>query len=207
MPVRSFATEHGGSGQSTGLWPNDFKLIEPSHAGYLPAQELLAVATGSQGELRTVLWQLANAAIRPLSWKPGDTVIFSARTIPGNEPAVARLQSAPEKPVGASGYSGALRPAYSCLGPSLSVDELRQMYQPGRTSPSPRMGKPPTWLKMHRSSAPAMCSYTLTGTNGDLFLLEGALLPEESGAGRLFALTPEGFGNQPTVQQFRPDSG
>lgn len=195
--------------KAQGLWPNDFKLIEPSHAGYLPAQELLAVATGSQGEPRTALWQLANGRHPALELEPGDTVIFSARTIPGNEPAVARLQSAlksrsvhlvtPEHcdlPIHASGHP--------------CQDELRQMYQWVRPHIAIPVHGEAAHMAQNASIARAChVPYTLTGTNGDLFLLEGAprCLRKAAPVGRLL-LTPEGrLQSAPQCSNFVPIAG
>lgn len=75
----------------TGIWPDDVELIDPRHIGYLPPEEVLAVATGSQGEPRAALNRLALDGHPDLSLGKGDTVIFSAIVIPGNEAAVARL--------------------------------------------------------------------------------------------------------------------
>lgn len=68
----------------------DFRPIDPRHLEYLPAHEVLALATGSQGEPGAALHQLGRDTHRHLSVGEGDTVIFSAKTIPGNEEAVAR---------------------------------------------------------------------------------------------------------------------
>ena len=48
------------------------------------------LATGSQGERRAATAQLAQAVHGPRA-APGDTFLFSSKTIPGNEVAVARI--------------------------------------------------------------------------------------------------------------------
>ena len=75
----------------TGYWPESAELIEPQHLGYLPASEVLAVATGSQGEPRAALHRLAFDNHHALNLDAGDCVIFSAMEIPGNEDAINRL--------------------------------------------------------------------------------------------------------------------
>jgi ribonuclease J len=50
------------------------------------------ICTGSQGEGRAALWRIAGGG-HPLPLEAGDTVIFSSKTIPGNEKDVSRLQN------------------------------------------------------------------------------------------------------------------
>ncbi len=56
----------------------------------LPFPRALFVTTGSQGEPNSVLSRIANGDHRQLQLEPGDTVIFSATPVPGNEEAVSR---------------------------------------------------------------------------------------------------------------------
>jgi ribonuclease J len=53
-----------------------------------PRRELVLMCTGSQGEERAALSRIARGEHRSLALHRGDTVIFSARAIPGNEEAV-----------------------------------------------------------------------------------------------------------------------
>jgi ribonuclease J len=59
--------------------------------GYLPPDKVLALCTGSQGEPRAALARIAQDEHPEITLSRGDRVIFSARTIPGNEKAVARV--------------------------------------------------------------------------------------------------------------------
>lgn len=156
---------------SAGLLPRDFRLIEAGHLGYLPRGEVLAIATGSQGEARAALARLAADTHPQLSLEAGDTVLFSARTIPGNEEAVARLLTrlrardievlqAEEAgaPLHASGHpcSGELDAMYRWLRPRLAVPvhgEARHMQ--ANAAVARAAGVP----------------LALTGRNGDLFHL------------------------------------
>jgi ribonuclease J len=61
----------------------------PHHA----ADEVLCITTGSQGEPRAALSRIAIDDHRHVRLEPGDTVVFSARAIPGNEKAIARTMS------------------------------------------------------------------------------------------------------------------
>ncbi len=51
----------------------------------LPADQQVLIVTGSQGEARAALAKIARGEMRGITLSRGDTVIFSARPIPGNE--------------------------------------------------------------------------------------------------------------------------
>ncbi|HEY6024366.1 MAG TPA: ribonuclease J [Pseudolabrys sp.] len=59
--------------------------------GYLPPNKIVALCTGSQGEPRAALSRIAEDQHPEVTFSRGDTVIYSARTIPGNEKAVGRV--------------------------------------------------------------------------------------------------------------------
>jgi ribonuclease J len=60
----------------------------------LPRDKILALATGSQGEPRAALARMAADEHPTAELSAGDTVIFSSRTIPGNEKAVGKIVNA-----------------------------------------------------------------------------------------------------------------
>ncbi|HEY0172573.1 MAG TPA: ribonuclease J [Pyrinomonadaceae bacterium] len=66
-------------------------LVSLQHAKKLPKEEVVYLVTGSQGEARAALAQLAAGSYKGLSIQPGDTVVLSARIIPGNERSISRL--------------------------------------------------------------------------------------------------------------------
>ncbi|MCK1390978.1 ribonuclease J [Bradyrhizobium sp. 1] len=59
--------------------------------GHLPQDKVLALCTGSQGEARAALARIANDDHPEITLNRGDSVIFSSRTIPGNEKAVGAI--------------------------------------------------------------------------------------------------------------------
>lgn len=59
--------------------------------GYLPPDKVIALCTGSQGEPRAALARIAQDDHPEVTLGRGDRVIFSSRTIPGNEKAVGRV--------------------------------------------------------------------------------------------------------------------
>jgi ribonuclease J len=69
-----------------------FRGMDAYHA--LPRDRVLVLLTGSQGEPRAALARIANNDHPELALDRGDTMIFSSRTIPGNEKAVNRIINA-----------------------------------------------------------------------------------------------------------------
>src|SRR5436853_2386544 len=53
--------------------------------------EIVFLVTGSQGEPRAALSQMATQSYKGMTIEEGDTVVLSARIIPGNERAISRL--------------------------------------------------------------------------------------------------------------------
>ena len=60
----------------------------------IPRDKILALATGSQGEPRAALARMAEDEHPVAELSAGDMVIFSSRTIPGNEKAVGKIVNA-----------------------------------------------------------------------------------------------------------------
>jgi ribonuclease J len=67
------------------------EMVSFNEAKRMPDDEIVYLITGSQGEPRAVLAQLASQSYKGLSIEEGDTVVLSARIIPGNERAISRL--------------------------------------------------------------------------------------------------------------------
>jgi ribonuclease J len=60
-------------------------LVRPEEAAELPPHRVLALCTGSQGEPMSALTRVAYGDHPSFSVEPGDTVIISAKPVPGNE--------------------------------------------------------------------------------------------------------------------------
>jgi ribonuclease J len=58
-----------------------------------PSQDVLCICTGSQGEPMAALPRIAIDDHRHVQLSPDDVVVFSARAIPGNEKAIARVMN------------------------------------------------------------------------------------------------------------------
>ncbi len=65
--------------------------IADSEVPVYPAQDVLCLATGSQGEPMAALSRIAIDDHRYVKLQPEDTVVISAREIPGNEKAIGRV--------------------------------------------------------------------------------------------------------------------
>src|SRR5579875_3078248 len=68
----------------------DGTLVEVEDVARLPGNQLCILTTGSQGEPLAALSRMSQGEHRKVEIVPGDTVIFSANPIPGNEKAVSR---------------------------------------------------------------------------------------------------------------------
>ncbi len=66
-------------------------LAEAEQGASLPAERVCILTTGAQGEPLAALSQMLQPEAAPLRVRAGDTVLVSARTIPGNERAVHAL--------------------------------------------------------------------------------------------------------------------
>ena len=65
--------------------------IRDSDVASYPAQDVLCLSTGSQGEPMSALSRIAIDDHRHVKLSPNDTVVLSARSIPGNEKAIGRV--------------------------------------------------------------------------------------------------------------------
>ncbi|HNK85256.1 MAG TPA: DUF748 domain-containing protein, partial [Flavobacteriales bacterium] len=74
-----------------GLLKDVRDFISDAEAKYLPADQVLYICTGSQGEPRAAIARIAEDQHPHVSLEPGDLVIFSSKTIPGNEKEVSRV--------------------------------------------------------------------------------------------------------------------
>jgi ribonuclease J len=79
--------------KDTGYLPEDFRYLDQNQFTYLERGEIVVLCTGRQGEPRAALARIAEEEHPDISLQKGDLVIFSARTIPGNERPVGRVQN------------------------------------------------------------------------------------------------------------------
>ena len=171
--------------KAVGLLKNMKPFLEEEEAGFFPADKVLYICTGSQGEARAALSRIADGDHRHITLGKGDTVVFSSRMIPGNEQLVVELQNklaargvaivtAEDRAIHVSGHP--------------ARDELAQMYQ----WVQPRIAVPvhgeARHILEHTRLAKAMqIPFAIAPKNGDMILLSqaGPKVIDEVPAGRL----------------------
>jgi ribonuclease J len=90
-------------------------FIQPREIENFPDEKVVVISTGSQGEPLSALRRMANNDHRDVQLHAGDTVVFSATPVPGNERAVnetidriyeigATVVTAKDAPIHASGH-------------------------------------------------------------------------------------------------------
>ena len=80
---------HARIARELGMLPGAASLlVEPEEAQRVPRDQLLVLATGTQGEWPAALPRLARRDHQYLALDPGDEVVFSSRIIPGHEQIV-----------------------------------------------------------------------------------------------------------------------
>lgn len=74
-----------------GLMEGIKPFIAEDQYGYIPRDKVVVILTGSQGEARAALAKLSRDEMRNVALAPGDLVVFSSRTIPGNEKPILEI--------------------------------------------------------------------------------------------------------------------
>jgi ribonuclease J len=69
----------------------DGLLVGLDEATNLPADEIVFMSTGSQGEPMSALGRMATGDHRHITIEPGDTVVLASSLVPGNETSVYRV--------------------------------------------------------------------------------------------------------------------
>ena len=120
--------------QATGYLDPELPFHDETAFAKLPPRKVVALCTGSQGEPRAAMARIAQGEHPNVKLDPGDMVIFSSRTIPGNEKAVGRVQNGladqgvevitdQDAPVHVSGHPrrGELEQLYRWVKPKVAI--------------------------------------------------------------------------------------
>jgi len=81
------------AGERSGAAAGFPDTVTEDQARQIPDENLFYLVTGSQGESRAAVARIASDTHPVVSLGKGDTVIYSSRTIPGNEVEVSRIQN------------------------------------------------------------------------------------------------------------------
>ncbi|MBI4911420.1 MAG: ribonuclease J [Acidobacteria bacterium] len=73
--------------------PDDL-FIEGGEVSLFPPGKVLVLCTGSQGEPQSALARLIRGEVKGVKLLPGDRILLSSRSIPGNEVAISRMLDA-----------------------------------------------------------------------------------------------------------------
>ncbi|HZZ87773.1 MAG TPA: ribonuclease J [Caulobacteraceae bacterium] len=182
--------------RSVGLLAGIQPFITDADAGYFPADKVLFLCTGSQGEPRAALARVADGTHPHLSLGQGDSCIFSSRVIPGNEIPIRNLQNKLADR-GVRLFTERDHPGLHVSGHPCR-DELKQMYQWARPQIAvPTHGERRHLLEHVNLARDLQVGQAVAPRNGDMVRLAPgrAQVIGEVPAGRLYVdggmVTPE----------------
>jgi ribonuclease J len=173
--------------KSVGMMADLPPFLTDKEAKSLPANSVLYLCTGSQGEERAALARIAQGTHPHVSLGKGDHCIFSSRVIPGNEIPIRNLQNSLADR-GVRLYTERDHPGIHVSGHPCR-DELKQMYQWARpTIAVPTHGERRHLLEHAALAKDLQVPQTVTPRNGDMVLLAPgrAAIIDEVPAGRLY---------------------
>ncbi|HWA63665.1 MAG TPA: ribonuclease J [Caulobacteraceae bacterium] len=173
--------------RSVGLLQGIAPFVSDAEAGYFPADKILYLCTGSQGEPRAALSRIADGTHGHVSLGPGDACIFSSRVIPGNEVPIRNLQNKLADR-GVRLYTERDHPGIHVSGHPCR-DELKRMYQWARpTIAVPTHGERRHLLEHVNLAKDLQVPQALAPRNGDMVRLAPGLVTivDEVPAGRLY---------------------
>ena len=163
-------------------------FIQPKEIENFPDEKVIAISTGSQGEPLSALRRMAHNDHRDVELHSGDTVVFSATPVPGNERAVnetvdriyeigASVVTARDAPIHASGH-----------GWQEELKLMLNLTKPRYVLPVHGDHKR---LRLHGELAESVgidADHIFKGANGVALELDesGARLGEDIGAGMIF---------------------
>ena len=170
-----------------GLFNDSQRILTDEEARVWPADEILYLCTGSQGEDRAALSRASQGTHPMIKLGLGDHCIFSSRVIPGNELAIAALQDRLADR-GVRLYTEKDHPHVHVSGHPCR-DEMKQMYAWAR----PRIAVPTHGMRRHLAEHANMArdlgvAEQVTPRNGDMVRLAPGLaaIIDEVPSGRLY---------------------
>jgi len=182
--------------KSVGLMQGLQPFIPDNEANSFPANKILYLCTGSQGEARAALSRIAEGSHQSVKLGANDSCIFSSRQIPGNEVPIRNLQNKLADQ-GVRLYTERDHPGIHVSGHPCR-DELTEMYRWARPEISvPTHGERRHLLEHAAFARDLQVPQQVTPRNGDMVRLAPgrAEIIDEVPAGRLYIdggmVTPE----------------
>jgi ribonuclease J len=182
--------------KSVGLMEGLAPFIPDNEASKFPANKILYLCTGSQGEQRAALSRIADGTHPHVSLGANDSCVFSSRIIPGNEIPIRNLQDKLADR-GVRLYTERDHPGIHVSGHPCR-DELAEMYRWARPQIAvPTHGERRHLLEHAAFARDLQVPQQVTPRNGDMVRLAPgrAQIIDEVPAGRLYVdgglLTPE----------------
>jgi ribonuclease J len=170
----------------TGYLPQGFRYGDQREFSYMAPDEVVALVTGSQGEPRAALARIAQGEHPEVKLSRDDLVIFSSRTIPGNEKSIGRIQNGLAR-MGVEIVTDADALVHVTGHPRR--EELRQMYAWMKPQVAVPMHGEMRHLKEHaRHAREAGVPSVVTPLNGEVVVLAPGRpqIVDEAPVGRLF---------------------
>ena len=170
-----------------GLFDDSKRILSEEEARVWPAEQILYLCTGSQGEERAALSRVSQGTHPVIKLGVGDHCIFSSRVIPGNELAIAALQDRLADR-GVRLYTEKDHPHVHVSGHPCR-DEMKQMYAWAR----PQIAVPTHGMRRHLAEHANLAKdmgvpETVSPRNGDMVRLAPgpAAIIDEVPSGRLY---------------------
>lgn len=175
----------------------DGQLVSPAQAKKLSPSEVCLLVTGSQGEPMAALARMSVDSHRDASILSGDTVVISARQIPGNEKSISRMMNHMFKKgahvidssvarihVSGHGRQDDLRIMFEAVRPKFLIPihgETRQLYRHAQAAR--KWGMPTERIILAESGDVIELDETSAGVAGKVTV--GRTLIDDSGYGRI----------------------
>jgi ribonuclease J len=116
-----------GAAKKCGFMDDIRDFVDEADIDLIPRDKIVVIATGSQGEARAQIARIARGDQKHIKLEAGDTVVFSARPIPGNEKEINFVQNRL-----AGSHVNVINPrdTHHCIHVSghPARDEIKQMY-------------------------------------------------------------------------------
>ncbi len=174
------------TGERSGVVTDFPQIITEHQARDVPDQNLFYLVTGSQGEGRAAMARIASGSHPSVTLDRGDTVVFSSKTIPGNEVEVSRI------------YNKLVERGIQVIDSSSEAihvsghacrDEMAELYGYLRPKFSIPMHGERRHLREHADMARTWgAEEAFVVTNGEMLLIEadGAKIVDDVPVGRLY---------------------